>query len=72
MRIEGHTDNVGDMNKNFLLSKRRANAVAAYLVKKGVSAERLSAKGFGGTKPLIKSRDKKYHPENRRVAFIIE
>jgi len=28
VRIEGHTDNVGDMNKNFLLSKRRANAVA--------------------------------------------
>ena len=72
IRIEGHTDNVGDANKNFLLSKRRANSVAAYLVKKGVQPEQLSAMGFGGTKPLIKSRDKKYHPENRRVAFVIE
>lgn len=72
VRIEGHTDIVGDAQKNFQLSERRAFAVAAYLVKKGVHAEQLTAKGFGGTKPLVQSADKKYHPENRRVAFIVE
>lgn len=72
VHIEGHTDNVGDMEKNLLLSEKRAYAVAAYLVKKGVGAKRLSAKGLGGTQPLVASKDKQYHPENRRVAFIIE
>ncbi len=72
VHIEGHTDNVGDMDKNLLLSEKRAYAVAAYLVKKGVGAKQLSAKGLGGSKPLVVSKDKKYHPENRRVAFIIE
>ena len=71
VRIEGHTDNIGDMKKNLVLSEKRAYAVAAYLVKKGVNAKQLSAKGFGGEKPLVQST-KKYHPENRRVAFIIE
>jgi len=72
VRIEGHTDNVGDQHKNFLLSERRAYAVAAYLVKKGVDSKQLTAKGYGGTKPLVQSKQKQYHPENRRVAFIIE
>ena len=71
VHIEGHTDNVGDTQKNLLLSEKRAYAVAAYLVKKGVNAKQLSAQGFGGEKPLVQS-NKKYHPENRRVAFIIE
>ncbi len=72
IRIEGHTDNIGDMEKNFRLSERRAYAVAAYLVKKGGSPDQLSAQGFGGTKPLVYSNGEKYHPENRRVEFIIE
>lgn len=72
VRIEGHTDSVGDITKNFRLSEKRAYAVAAYLVKKGVRPNQLIAKGFGGTKPLVRSTTKKYNPENRRVAFIIE
>ncbi len=72
VRIEGHTDNIGDEDKNFELSERRAYAVAAYLVKKGVPSKQLDAKGFGGSRPLVVSKDKKYNPENRRVAFIIQ
>lgn len=72
IKIEGHTDNVGDAEKNVQLSHSRARAVAAYLIKKGVHHERLSAEGFGGSRPLIKSEGKKYHPENRRVEFIVE
>ena len=71
--IEGHTDNVGDVNGNFVLSERRAKAVAAYLIKKGVNHKQIkSAKGFGGSKPLVQSDGKKYHPENRRVEFVVE
>lgn len=72
VRIEGHTDNVGDTSKNYKLSTKRAYAVAAYLVKKGVDSNRLTPKGFGGTKPLVRSHEQKYQPENRRVEFIIE
>lgn len=72
IKIEGHTDNVGDAEKNFQLSQRRANAVAAYLIKKGVHHERLKAEGFGGYRPLKPSGDGKYHPENRRVEFIVD
>lgn len=72
IKIEGHTDNVGDAYKNIVLSQKRANAVAAYLVKKGVHYERLEAEGFGGSKPLVKNDGRKYHPENRRVEFVVE
>ncbi len=70
--IEGHTDYVGDAYKNVILSQDRADAVAAYLTQKGVAAERLAAKGFGGSRPLAKNDGRKYHPENRRVEFVIE
>lgn len=72
IKIEGHTDNVGDAKKNLQLSHSRSRAVAAYLIKKGVNYERLSAEGFGGSRPLVKSEGGKYHPENRRVEFIVE
>ena len=72
VKIEGHTDNIGNKDQNLELSKRRAYAVAAYLVKKGVNHQQLTAEGFGGTRPLVTSYDKKYHPENRRVEFIVE
>ena len=70
--IEGHTDNVGNADKNLDLSQKRAYAIASYLVKKDVSAQRIKAKGYGGTRPLIKSEDGVYHPQNRRVEFIIQ
>ena len=72
IKIEGHTDNVGDAQKNLELSLRRARATAAYLIKKGVDNERLSAEGFGGSRPLSDNDGRKYHPENRRVEFIVE
>jgi len=72
IKIEGHTDNVGNAEKNLKLSHSRARAVAAYLIKKGVHYERLSAEGFGGSRPLVKSEGGKYHPENRRVEFIVQ
>ena len=73
LKIEGHTDMIGDEVKNQILSERRAKAVAAYLLKHGVQSEQIvSAIGYGGSKPLIKSDGTKYTPENRRVEFIVE
>ena len=52
IRINGHTDNVGDDAYNQQLSERRARAVADYLLNFGLSPERISAKGFGEMKPI--------------------
>jgi outer membrane protein OmpA-like peptidoglycan-associated protein len=52
LTIEGHTDAQGDEAKNQDLSQRRAEAVVAYLVKRGVAQQRLEAKGYGETRPV--------------------
>jgi len=73
VKIEGHTDVVGGVENNQILSERRAKAVAAYLIKHGVQSDQIvSAIGYGGSRPLIKSDGTKYVPENRRVEFIVE
>ncbi|MEL6124228.1 MAG: OmpA family protein, partial [Bacteroidota bacterium] len=71
VHIEGHTDPVGDKVSNQELSERRAYAIAAYLVKQGLSAARITAKGYGGSRPLVIPADGEYHPANRRVEFKI-
>ena len=77
IRIEGHTDDVGENAYNQQLSEDRAAAVRGYLVTKGVSDERLEAMGFGESKPLIGiegkegSRLKDAQDQNRRVEFVI-
>lgn len=71
IRIEGHTDPVGNAEQNQVLSERRAFAVARYLVVQGVNGKRIDAKGLGGTQPLVVPEDGKYHPANRRVEFIV-
>jgi outer membrane protein OmpA-like peptidoglycan-associated protein/opacity protein-like surface antigen len=71
IRVEGHTDNVGDPVKNMNLSQSRAESVVAYLVKKGVAPERLEAVGFGDTKPLEDNKTAKGRQINRRVEFNI-
>src|SRR5688572_21084481 len=50
--IEGHTDNVGTEQSNQVLSERRANAVKEWLVANGISAGRISTRGFGATVPV--------------------
>jgi len=70
--IEGHTDNVGDPQKNLILSEERARVIAAYLIERGVDAEQIMAIGYGDTRPISIEDGRKYHPENRRVEFMIE
>jgi len=69
--IEGHTDNTGAADVNTKLSQGRAEAVRAYLVKKGVAADRLEAKGFGPTRPIADNKTAKGREANRRVDFVI-
>lgn len=52
IQINGHTDNVGDDAYNQQLSEKRARAVANYLLNYGLSADRITAKGFGESKPI--------------------
>lgn len=73
MRIEiaGHTDNQGEPEANQTLSDNRAQAVRDYLVSKGVSADRLSARGYGQTRPKTSNDTEEGRAENRRTEFII-
>lgn len=67
--VEGHTDNTGNAASNQTLSEKRANAVKAYIVSKGISADRLTAKGFGQTKPVGSNKTVAGRAQNRRVEF---
>jgi len=67
--VEGHTDNTGAHAFNMDLSNRRAEAVMGYLVGKGVSPSRLSAKGYGPDRPIADNATKLGRSKNRRVQF---
>jgi large repetitive protein len=70
--IEGHTDDRGDAAYNVDLSQRRAETVRGYLIKKGVDAARLRAKGLGGAQPLVPNSSRKNRAANRRVELKID
>ncbi len=71
VRIEGHTDSTGSAKLNTTLSRKRAQAVRAYLVEKGVAAGRLDAKGYGPSKPVADNKTAEGREKNRRVEFMI-
>jgi OOP family OmpA-OmpF porin len=71
VRIEGHTDSKGPDSFNLKLSQKRAESVRAYLIKKGVAADRMEPKGFGETVPIADNRTQEGRDQNRRVEFVI-
>lgn len=71
IQIEGHTDSDGDDAFNQALSEKRAQAVQGYLEKAGLDASRLSAKGFGESKPVADNGTDEGKAKNRRIDFVI-
>jgi len=67
VEIQGHTDNRGSADYNQNLSERRANAVREYLVGKGISPNRLTASGYGFSKPAASNDTPEGRSRNRRV-----
>lgn len=67
--IAGHTDNVGDAQRNEELSKARAAAVMDYLIQAGVEAARLSSAGYGPNRPVADNATAEGRQKNRRVEF---
>ena len=69
--IYGHTDNVGSPSDNLALSTDRAFSVMAYLQEKGLSAKRLTFKGYGEEKPVASNATDEGRAKNRRTEFVI-
>jgi len=67
LMIEGHTDDTGADDYNMALSEKRANAVANYLISKGVSASRIQRKWYGETQPKYPNDSEANRSKNRRV-----
>lgn len=67
IQLEGHTDNIGNAEKNMELSRDRVEAVKKYLTSKGVSKDRVKTKAFGGTQPLSTEGTEQAKALNRRV-----
>jgi len=72
VRIEGHTDNTGDLLMNNTLSQARAESVLTYLNQKGVSLDSLSAVGLGPGHPLATNATSAGRQMNRRVEIVLE
>lgn len=72
IEIAGHTDSDGDEAANQALSERRAQAVADYLVKAGLPAERFSAAGYGATQPIAGNDTDQGKAQNRRIDFVVK
>ena len=69
--VDGHTDNVGKVAYNLKLSQNRADAVKQYLVGKGIDGSRITAKGYGMSKPIASNKTAEGRQKNRRVEFTI-
>lgn len=72
IEISGHTDNTGSATLNESLSQARAEAVVTYLTSKGIAASRLTAKGYGASKPVASNSTEDGRQQNRRTEFEIK
>lgn len=71
LSLSGHTDNVGQAEKNMRLSIERANAVKTYIFRRGIDPSRIKADGFGDTRPIGDNNSEGGRAANRRVEFEI-
>ncbi len=71
LEVRGHTDSTGSREHNLKLSMRRADAVRDYMIKNGISPERLESKGFGFGKPIADNATAEGRRKNRRTEFFV-
>ena len=72
VRIEGHTDSVGNYNQLLDLSRERAESIKKYLViNKGIGAHRIGTIGYGGTRPISPNDNEVNKARNRRVEIYV-
>ena len=71
IRIEGHTDDIGDDADNLILSQNRAAGVKDYLIQSGIDSSRLSSQGFGESQPKYNNTNSENRKRNRRTEFEI-
>lgn len=71
VELAGHTDNVGSDAYNLKLSQSRAEVVLQALVAKGIDGQRLTAKGYGSTKPIYPNDTEEHRALNRRTEMAI-
>lgn len=71
VELAGHTDNVGSESYNRKLSSERADSVRNALIANGIDADRLSAKGYGASRPLAPNDTEEHRALNRRTEMII-
>jgi OOP family OmpA-OmpF porin len=70
VEVQGHTDDKGPDKKNMKLSQQRAEAVREYLIGKGIEPFRMTAQGYGETRPIDTNRSTMGRAANRRVEFV--
>lgn len=71
VRVEGHTDNVGNAAYNFDLSTRRAEAVARQFIAHGMADNKILRRSFGSRRPIASNATSEGRAQNRRVAIIV-
>lgn len=71
IQIGGHTDATGSQKTNLELSQKRAESVKAYMIDHGIDADRLSAVGYGPSKPIASNSSESGRRKNRRIEFIL-
>jgi outer membrane protein OmpA-like peptidoglycan-associated protein len=67
VEIAGYTDNRGSSKKNMKLSQARADAAKSALIAAGVSADRISSKGYGASEPVASNSTRLGRLQNRRI-----
>ena len=72
VHVEGHTDNVGEVEYNRDLSRRRADSVRRFLIERGIASERITTAGIGMDQPVASNANASGRQMNRRVEIIIE